>query len=132
MSITGNLHPNSDIDYIYVSRSNGVRGIKQITALYESKIIAVRQHLLQNNNRSNLTQYIVNSEEQDMIRVGKELLDLQHNNNDIKKQPRLISKTFFTKSKNLQHEQNYTNEKMHCYFHKKLINNDEIDQKLSC
>ena len=101
----GNLHPNSDIDYIYVSRSNGGRGINQIRTLYESRIIAVRQHLLRNNNRSNLIQYIVNSEEQDIIRVGKELLDLQHINDDINKQPRLISKTF-TKSKNLQHEQN--------------------------
>ena len=60
--------------------------------LYESRIIAVRQHLLQNNKRSNLIQYIVNSEEQDFIRVGKELLDLQHVNDDINKQPRLISK----------------------------------------
>ena len=45
-SVTGNLHSNSGIDYIYVSRSNGGRGIKQIQALYESRIIAVRQHLL--------------------------------------------------------------------------------------
>ena len=119
------------IIYIYVSRSDGGRGIKQIQALYEIRIIAVRQHLLQNNNRSNLIQYIVNSEEQDIIRAGEELLDLLHINGDIDKQPRLISKTF-TKSKNLQHEQNYTNKKVHGYFHKKLIKNDEIDQKLSC
>ena len=131
LSMTGNLHPNSDIDYIYVSRSNGGRGIKQIQTVYESRIIAVRQHLLRNNNRSSLIQYIINSEEQDIIRVGKGLLDLPHINDDINKQPRLISKTF-TKSKNLQHEQNYTNKKMHCYFQKKLINNDDIDQKLSC
>ena len=131
LSMMGNLHPNSDIDYTYFSRSNGGLGIKQIRTLYESRIIAVRQHLLRNNNRSNLIQYIVNSEEQDIIRVGKELLNLQHIYDDINKQPRLISKTF-TKSKNLQHEQNYTNKKMHGYFYKKLINNDEIDQKLSC
>ena len=113
LSMTGKLHPNSDIDYIYVSRSDGGRGIKQIRTLYGSRIIAVRQNLLQNNNRSNLIQYIVNSEEHDIIRVGKELLDLQHINDDINKQPRLISKTF-TKSKNLQNEQNYKNKK--CMF----------------
>ena len=82
-SVTGNLHSNSGIDYIYVSRSNGGRGIKQIQALYESRIIAVRQHLLRNNKRNKLIQYIVNSEEEDIIRVGKELLDLQHINDDI-------------------------------------------------
>ena len=116
---------------IYVSKCNGGRGIKQIRTLFESRIIAVRQHLLRNDNRNNLIQYIVNSEEQDIIRVGKERLDLQHINDDINKQPRLISKTS-TKSKNLQHKQNYLNKKMHGYFYKKLINNDEIDQKLSC
>ena len=120
--MTGNLHPNSDIDYIYVRRSDGERGVKQIRTLYESTIVAVRQHLIQ---------YIVNSEEQDIIKVGKELLDLQHIKNDINKQPRLISKTF-KKSKNLQHEQNYTNKKIRGYFHTKLINNGQIDQKRSC
>ena len=57
-----------------------------------------------------MIQYIVNSEEEDIIRVGKELLDLQRINDDIKKQPRLISKTFI-KSKNLQRKQDYTNKK---------------------
>ena len=57
-----------------------------------------------------MIQYIVNSEEEDIIRVGKELLDLQHINDDINKQPRLISQTFI-KSKNLQRKQNYTNKK---------------------
>ena len=61
------------IIYIYDSRSNGGRGIKQTRAFYESRIIAVRQHLLRNNNQSNLIQYIVNSEEQEIIRVAKEL-----------------------------------------------------------
>ena len=53
-----NLHPNSDIDYIYVSRSNGGPGKKEIQAFYESRIIAVHQHLLRNNNKSNLIQCI--------------------------------------------------------------------------
>ena len=48
LSITDNLHRNSEIDYIYiyVSRSDGGRGIKQIRPIYETRIIAVRQQLL--------------------------------------------------------------------------------------
>ena len=71
-----------------MGRSNGGRGIKQIQTLYKCRIIAMSQHLLRNNNRSNLMQYIVNLEEQDIIRVGKEILDLQHINDAINKQPR--------------------------------------------
>ena len=86
LSMTRNHHPNSDTDYIYVSRSDGGRGIKQIGTLFGNRIIAVCQHLLGNNNWSNLIQYIVNSEEQDIIRGGKKLLDLQHIKDDINKQ----------------------------------------------
>ena len=49
--------------------------------------MSFRYHdLLRNDNRNNLIQYIVNSEGQDIIRIGKELLDLQHINDDINKQ----------------------------------------------
>ena len=93
LSMTGNLHPNSDINYFYVSRCNGGRGIKQIRTLYESRIIAVRQLLLRNKDRNNLIRYIVKSEE-DTMRVGKELLDLQRIADNISKQPKAISKNF--------------------------------------
>ena len=72
--MTGNLHLNSDIGYICVSRSDDGRGIKQIRTLYKN--IAPRKHLLQINYRGSLIQYIVNSEEQGFIRLGKELLGL--------------------------------------------------------
>ena len=70
---------------IYFRRSDDGLGIKQIRTHYESRIIAVRQRLIQN---------IVNSEGQGIIKVGKKLLDLQHINNYINKQPRFITKTF--------------------------------------
>ena len=41
LSMTGNLHPNSDINYLYVSRCNGGGGIKKIRTLSERRIIAV-------------------------------------------------------------------------------------------
>ena len=91
LSMTGNLHPNSDINYLYVSRCNGGRGIKQIRTLYEIRIIAVRQHLLRNKDRNNLIRYIVKSEEEETIRVGK---DLRRIADDISKQPKAISKNF--------------------------------------
>ena len=64
------------------------------------------------------------------MRIGKELPDLQRIADDISKQEKAISENF-NKSKNVNHEQKYTNKKMHGYFHKKLTGNDETDQKLS-
>ena len=129
--MTGNLHQNIDINYLYVSRCNGGRGIKQMRTLYESRTIAVRQHLLRNKDRNNLIRYIVKSEDEDTIRVGEELLDLQSIADDISKQPKAISKNFY-KSKIVKHEHKYKIKKIRAYFHKKLTENDEIDQKLLC
>ena len=56
--MAGNLHPNSDINDLYVCRCNGGRGIKQILTLYAIRIIAVRQHLLRNKDQNNLIRYI--------------------------------------------------------------------------
>ena len=125
--MTGNLHPNSDINYLYLSRCNGGCSIKQMRTLYENRIIAVRQHLLRKKDRKYLIRYIVKSEEEDTIRVGKELLDLQRIANYISKQPKAISKNL-NKSKNIKHEEKYKIKKMHGYFRKKLTENDEIHQ----
>ena len=79
---------------------NGGRGIKLIQILYESRIIAVRQHLLCNKDRNNLIGCIIKSEEENTIRVEKQLLDLQRIADDISKQTEAISKNF-NKSKNV-------------------------------
>ena len=119
------------IIYIYVSRSDGGRGIKQIRPIYETRIIAVRQQLLWNYNRNNLIQYIVNSEEQDIIGLLKNfyIYDISAmiitSNQDRLVKPSQNPRTYrinrITQIK-----------KMHGFFHKKLINNDEIGQKRSC
>ena len=76
--MTCNLHPNSDIDYLYVSRCNCGRGIKQIRILYESNYCSTTTSTSQRRPKQSNMRYIVISEEADTIKVGKELLYLQH------------------------------------------------------
>ena len=42
--MTGNFHPNGDIDRPYMPRSEGGRGLKSIVRMYESRIVSVVQH----------------------------------------------------------------------------------------
>ena len=42
--MTGNFHPNGDVDRLYIPSSEGVRGLKSIVRMYESRIVSVVQH----------------------------------------------------------------------------------------
>ena len=54
LTMTGSFHPNSDIDKLYISRKSGGRGLKSMKILFESRILALRQHLRQSRERSDI------------------------------------------------------------------------------
>ena len=56
--MTGNFHPNSDINKLYVDRKSGVRGLRSIKIMFESRIVALRQHLTHSKNRNEIMHYI--------------------------------------------------------------------------
>ena len=48
LSATGNFHPNNDVDRLYIGRNIGGRGLRYCQRLFESRIIALKQHLHRN------------------------------------------------------------------------------------
>lgn len=70
LSLTGNLHPNSDNGKLYISRTKGGRGLKNIKTLFESRLIAIYQHWKLNSVRNQILKYVNEREEESMIRVG--------------------------------------------------------------
>lgn len=74
LSMTSNFHPNSDIDKLYISRTKEGRRLKVIKTMYESRLTAIRQHLLINNSRNNIMRYVIECKQSSIIRVGNELL----------------------------------------------------------
>ena len=42
LAMSGNVHPNSDIDLLYIQRNQGGRGLQQIQRVFESPIIRIR------------------------------------------------------------------------------------------
>ena len=94
LCMTHNFHPKSDVDRLYTQRACGGRGLRQIQRAYESRIIAIRQHLIRNKNRNRSLDYVHQQETNGILRVGQQLLETYDINVNINESPRKVSKTF--------------------------------------
>ena len=52
LTMTGNLHPNRDVDKLYLPRSQGGRGLKMVARIFESGVIAVARYLTIKSNKT--------------------------------------------------------------------------------
>ena len=73
IAMSGSFHPNGDTDRLYFCRRNGGRGIRAIRTMYESRIISTRQHLKNIKDKSEIHEYIYESENNNITRVGYQL-----------------------------------------------------------
>ena len=74
--------------------------------------------------------YINEQENNECLRVGSELLEKYHINDDNDKRPKVLSKKI-TAAKQKEHDAKYREKSMHSYFYKKLSNDPLIDMKIS-
>ena len=90
LSMTGNFHINSDVDCLYIPRSEGGRGLKAIQTAYECRIVSLNHHLSRNKDRNKLLSIVSQSEENESARVAGELCgkyDITTSQNEL---PRLV------------------------------------------
>ena len=126
--MTGNFHPNSDINKLYISRKKAGRGLKEIKTIHEKRLIAIRQHLLIKNGRNNIMRHVTECKQSSIIRVGNELLTNKNITENPDEKPKSLNKKY-TAEKTKEHERNHINKKMHGYFQKKLQKHENIDIK---
>ena len=120
LAISGSFPPNSDADRLYFCKKDGGRGIRTTRTMYESRIISIRQHLRNIKDKSEIHEYVYESEDNNIVRVGYELLqrnELEDNINERK--ARTIRKKFSTKEQNLKRKK-YSSKKVNSSFHNKL------------
>ena len=130
LALSGHFHPNSDVDRLYINRKAGGRGLKSLKYLLENRIISLRQHLNSIAERSEVLKFVYESELNNIIRVGGELLNRCNLENDLEETPKEISKKFYQKEQE-QLIEKYKNKKMHGYFYKKLTSDESIDTSSS-
>ena len=92
LTMTGSFHPNSDIDKLCISRKSGGRGLKSMKILFESRILALRQHLRQSRERSDILTCMYESEETNIVRLGNELLQSHEIQDDHDETAKAVSK----------------------------------------
>ena len=128
--MTGNFHINSDVDCLYIPRSEGGRGLKAIQTAYECRIVSLNHHLSRNKDRNKLLSIVPQSEENESARVAGELCgkyDITTSQNEL---PRLVGQKYL-KSKYKESISLYQNKVMHGYIAKSIENDPKIDQKTS-
>ena len=73
LSMTGNFHINSDVDCLYIPRSERGRGLKAIQTAFEYGIVSLNHHLIRNKDRNQLLSIVCQSKENESGRVAGEL-----------------------------------------------------------
>ena len=128
--MTGSLHPNSDVDKLYINRKEGGRGFKSVQFFFESRVVALRQHLTETGSCSNILKFVYESEQKNILRIGSELLINSNLEDDFEERPKIISQKLIQKEQD-RLTTNYINKKMYGYFFKKITSDENIDIKLS-
>ena len=75
LTIAENFHPNSDTDKLYAYKKSGGRGLHLIKFMFESRLVALRQHLTHSENRKEIMPYIHESETDNILRVANDLIN---------------------------------------------------------
>ena len=130
LSVTGNFHPNSDVDRLYIGLNIGGRGLRSCQRLFESRIIALKQHLHRSKERNQILNFVYDEERNNIIRFGDEHPQKYDLNVENKEQPKITSKRF-TKADTNFHHKKFTSKVMHGYFNRTIEKDQKIDHKTS-
>ena len=128
--MTGNFHPNGDVDRLYIPRSEGGRGLKSIVCMYNSRTVSVAQHLELNKSHNTGLQFVAEQEENDIVRLKKKFLGNYEIGWEENTTPKNLSKVFIKADIESQRKR-YNAKVMHGYYKKKLEHDSGIDRSLS-
>ena len=92
--MSGNFHPNSNIDPLHIERNLGGRGLRQIERVFESRIISIRQCLLRNRDRNTNIAYICDEKKDSLLRLGENLLQAYEINTNLNQNSKTVSKPY--------------------------------------
>ena len=128
--MTGNFHKNSDKDRFYMPKKLGGRGIKEIMAAYECRIVSAKQHLTQNKKNNKYLSKVIESEENGIIRIANELIKQSNIEVNENLSPRDVGQLYQQYVINTK-SQKFTEKQMHGYLFKKVKEQDQIDKSTS-
>ena len=104
--------------------------MKSIKIAYGTRVITARQHLIRSKNNNKCLENVTKHEDNNLMRVGKELPESMNidDNNQLKTQ--MISKKYLQAILEVK-SISFKNKPLHCYIHRKIAEDNKVDQKLS-
>ena len=130
LCMTGNFHQNSDVNRLYLKRTEGGRGLKSFEETYISRIVSLKRHIEWDRDKNHYLENVYHHEKDRIVRLGKIVpgRDTEGENT------RQTSKTTSDKIKWRLCESNkekWLKKPQHGYLHDKTYKNENINHKAS-
>ena len=74
--MTGSFYRNSDVNQLYVKRTEGGRGLKSFKDSFKTHVVALSGHIRRDRERNHLLHNIYRHDEQGFMRIAKEYEDI--------------------------------------------------------
>ena len=71
LCMTGNFHRNSDVNRLYLKRTEGGRGLKSFEETYISRIVSLKRHIEQDRDKNHYLENVYHHEKDRIVRLGK-------------------------------------------------------------
>ena len=131
LCMMGNFHRNSGKDRLYLKRIDGGRGLKCFEESYIVRIVGLKRHIERDRNRNHYLENVYDHEKEGIVRIGQEYerLYLEEETDEIE-----VSKTITDKIKRRlsgKKKEDWLKKPQHGYLHKKVKENENIDQTTS-
>ena len=125
--MSGNFHPNSDIDLLYIQRNLGGNSLQQIQRVFESQLISIRQYPLKNKNTNTNIAYICDEEKDNLLRLWENLLQTYETDTDLNQHPKTVNK-LYTKADMKAQMERFKEKQQHGYISTKLDCDVNLDK----
>ena len=117
MNINNSLHRRSDVDRIYLKRSKGGRGLRNIEDEFLSKSVALTQHLISIKENNEFVKCVLNHEKENLVKLD----DMIRKDLNIEIDDNVKSHSEMVKNKlQIIKEKSWMNKPVHGYFLKTL------------
>ena len=117
MNINNSLHRRSDVDRIYLKRSKGGRGLRNIEDEFLSKSVALTQHLISIKENNEFAKCVLNHEKENLVKLD----DMIRKDLNIEIDDNVKSYSEIVKNKlQIIKEKSWMNKPVHGYFLKTL------------
>ena len=127
LTVSGNFHPNSDIDLLYIQRNLGGNSLQQIQRVFESQLISIRQYPLRNKNTNTNIAYICDEEKDNLLRLWENLLQTYETDTDLNQHPKTVNK-LYTKADMKAQMERFKEKQQHGYISTKLDCDVNLDK----